>query len=612
MKLLMRKTHRQKLPVLTALSLLPLFLLSSCNGVSSQTDETETGDLTSSIVTDSEDTVPETNNKEYLTVILNTAGGNYFAPRKILKGKTLSSLAPVRQGYTFKGWYLTNGEKFDFSTPVTEDLHLVAYWQKDRSYLPLDTNSPVYETSSAAINIVWHDYDDRDGKRPSSVFCDFKVGGSGGTATYRVKITSAAAVWDGEAFPGGTLSRGSGNWTAKITGLDPSGSYSFTAEKPEEGYTALQSGTSAVFSLKGYRPALDDSARLFATNGRLYDYAGNLVILRGVVSLNCGYRNFPALVSVAALQRLTKIGVNCLRFSVQTTSSSLTGIGYVSNAGVRTGEEKKAQLDSLLETAVDNATKQGLYVIIDWGVLNENPNLYADEAADFFGRLAEKYKDNPHVIFEICNEPNDTWGTKNGAEHSVKSYEEKIIGVIRSAGAENIIVCAPNASATALSTYAAGKGDDPVDDPIATELGWNLAYTFHCYPYNYPWDDKNATSYGWKLRDALASGLTVVTTEMSPIKANLSENRDETVYDLAESAKFLNYYLENDLGFCYFRYNSSSASSPLSQWILFKPGVLPTDAWDRDDLTECGKCFYDIMTSDGIIKAADFNAPRHQ
>ena len=115
-----------------------------------------------------------------------------------------------------------------------------------------------------------------------------------------------------------------------------------------------------------------------------------------------------------------------------------------------------------------------------------------------------------------------------------------------------------------------------------------------------------------KLRDAVEAGLTVITTEMSPIKANLTDGRDETLFDLSETAKFVNFYLENDLGFCYFRYNYSSATAPLSQWILFLPGIEPSNAWDREDLTTCGKWFYDLLTSDGVIKAADYSAPRHR
>ena len=41
--------------------------------------------------------------------------------------------APARKGYKFTGWYLEDGSKFDFSTPVQTDLVLTAGWEKDNS-----------------------------------------------------------------------------------------------------------------------------------------------------------------------------------------------------------------------------------------------------------------------------------------------------------------------------------------------------------------------------------------------------------------------------------------------------------------------------------------------
>ena len=593
--------------ILSAAALALALCAAACgpNGVPDQTTEPGT--------TEAEDTggepVPE---KTMYKVSFATSGGNYIAPRSVEEGKKVTRIDPRRDGYEFEGWYTTSGEKYDFSKPVTSDLFLVAYWNRSGGFYPSDTSSPVYTTASAALNVVWRDCDDEAGKRPDSVRCVFTAG-SGAAQTYYVKITANDAVWDGEAPKEGTLSRGEGRWTAKITGLNASGEYTFKAEKPAEGYNMLQSGTSAVMTVKGYRPALDATAALTTANGRLYDAAGNLVILRGVVSLNPGYVNFPTIVSVAPLQRLANAGVNCLRLTVQLTANS-SGLGYITTGGKASGETEKSTLLGLVDTAVRNATSLGMYVIIDWGILNENPNATIDSATEFFGIMAEKYGQNPRVLFEICNEPNDTWGVSNGEERSVKRYEEKMIALIRETGSKNVIICAPNQSATALSAYSASAtpGDDPIDDPIDNRYAWNLAYTFHCYPYNYPWDEKGVTSYGWKLRDAVSAGLTVITTEMSPIKANLTNDRDETVFDLSETAKFVNFYLENDLGFCYFRYNYPNQGATLSQWIMFRPGVDASVSWTRDDLTDCGQWYYDILTSDGVIKPADFTAPRHQ
>lgn len=559
--------------------------------------------------TAAEDTGGPVDEKIMYRVTFATSGGNYIASRNVEEGKKITRIDPRRDGYEFEGWYTVSGEKYDFSSPVTSDVFLVAYWRRAGGFYPSDTASPVYTSASAALNVVWRDCGDESGKRPDSVRCVFTAG----TATYYVKITANDAVWDGEAPKEGTLTRGEGRWTAKITGLGKDGDYTFRAEKPAEGYNLLQCGTSAVMTIKGYRPALDSTAALTTANSRLYDAAGNLIILRGVVSVNPGYVSFPSLVSVASLKRLTNVGVNCLRLTVQLTANS-SGLGYITTAGKASGETEKSKLLELVDTAVRNATSLGMYVIIDWGVLNENPNATFDSAAEFFGIMAEKYGQNPRVLFEICNEPNDTWGVSNGEDRSVKRYEEKIIALIRDTGSHNVIICSPNQSATALSAYSssATPGDDPIDDPIDNKYAWNLAYTFHCYPYNYPWDEKGVTSYGWKLRDAVSAGLTVITTEMSPIKANLTENRDETVFDLSETAKFVNFYLENDLGFCYFRYNFPNQGAALSQWIMFKPGVDALVEWTRDDLTDCGQWYYDILTSDGVIKPTDFEAPRHR
>lgn len=58
------------------------------------------------------------------------------------------------------------------------------------------------------------------------------------------------------------------------------------------------------------------------------------------------------------------------------------------------------------------AIELDLCVIIDWHILSDgNPNLSKDRAIKFFEAMSRQYKNNPNVLYEICNEPNGdvTW-----------------------------------------------------------------------------------------------------------------------------------------------------------------------------------------------------------
>lgn len=64
-------------------------------------------------------------------------GSTVFATAEVENGSTVSKpqTDPVREGHTFEGWYL-DGELYDFSTPVTDDLTLVAGFKKNTAPEP--------------------------------------------------------------------------------------------------------------------------------------------------------------------------------------------------------------------------------------------------------------------------------------------------------------------------------------------------------------------------------------------------------------------------------------------------------------------------------------------
>lgn len=64
------------------------------------------------------------------TVTFDANGGNAIASQTVDdKGKAKEPTAPTRDSWTFAGWYL-NGVKYDFTTPVTQDITLKAGWKR--------------------------------------------------------------------------------------------------------------------------------------------------------------------------------------------------------------------------------------------------------------------------------------------------------------------------------------------------------------------------------------------------------------------------------------------------------------------------------------------------
>ena len=92
-----------------------------------------------------------------------------------------------------------------------------------------------------------------------------------------------------------------------------------------------------------------------------------------------------------------------------------------------------------IETLVGYCEKYGMYCIIDWHVLHPgDPNdPKYDTADDFFAWASKKFAGKPHVLYEICNEPNGdevTWAV-------VKRYAERVIPIIRANSPNAVVIC---------------------------------------------------------------------------------------------------------------------------------------------------------------------------
>ena len=66
-------------------------------------------------------------------------------------GTAIEPTAPTKKGYTFVKWQL-DGKKYDFSTPVTQDIKLVAVWKKNEESTPSTPKDP--ETAVESVQLA--------------------------------------------------------------------------------------------------------------------------------------------------------------------------------------------------------------------------------------------------------------------------------------------------------------------------------------------------------------------------------------------------------------------------------------------------------------------------
>ncbi len=119
---------------------------STQTNVSSSSTSTSSSTVTIKGNTGTKNTGTGSSTTTKYTVYFDTNGSNTTYPKQVvLKNDVAENPGnPYKYGYTFKGWYL-NESKYDFDTPVTRNITLVAKYTKNSSYNDND-----------------YDYDDND------------------------------------------------------------------------------------------------------------------------------------------------------------------------------------------------------------------------------------------------------------------------------------------------------------------------------------------------------------------------------------------------------------------------------------------------------------------
>lgn len=302
---------------------------------------------------------------------------------------------------------------------------------------------------------------------------------------------------------------------------------------------------------------VEKHGRLSVKGTKLVDKKGKAFQLKGVSSHGINWDVGEPFVNEKALKTLRDTwGVNCFRAAMYTQDYN----GYCT-----TDADSRKKLLKTIDKAVKAAEKLGIYVIIDWHVLNDNtPKKYQKQAKEFFKAMAKKYGSYENVLFEICNEPNGGTSWKD-----IKSYAKAVIPVIRKYSKNVIIVGTPTWSQDV---------DEAAKSPIKNQK--NLMYAVHFYAATHQ------DSYREKVKKAVEDGLPVICTEFSACEASGNGN-----YNFSSAKKWLKLLDSLDISYvCWSLSNKDEAAS------LLKASCKRTGGFKASDLSKMGKWLVEWYT----------------
>jgi endoglucanase len=172
-----------------------------------------------------------------------------------------------------------------------------------------------------------------------------------------------------------------------------------------------------------------------------------------------------------------------------------------------------------VQNVIEGAIKSDIYVLVDYHAHYAQRSV--KESCKFFGEIAKQYGHNPHVIYEIYNEPLCSWD-------SIKWYAEQVIDTIRKYDPDNmIIVGTPRWSQ---------KVDNAADNPIKRN---NIAYTLHFYAATHKQELRDIADY------AIKKDLPIFVTEFGTVPAS-----GNGPMDLAETEIWMKWMDDNKISWC--------------------------------------------------------------
>ena len=305
---------------------------------------------------------------------------------------------------------------------------------------------------------------------------------------------------------------------------------------------------------------------LKVSGNHIVDSHGKVFMLQGMSTHGIMWETFSNILSTNSLRVLRDDWrCNAVRIAMYTEEQN----------GYTTGSYYASEAKKKVINGVANATSLGMYVIIDWHILQDgNPQTHQREAIDFFKEMAETYKNYSNVIFELCNEPN---GGANW-QSNIKPYCQAVVNTIRAAGAKNLVIC------------GTGTWSQDIDKVLGNRLSdANCLYTLHFYAN---------THTDWlrqRLQKCYNSGLPVLVTEFGTCDASgnggFNESQTRAWYNLLSSLK---------VG--WFNWSAANKNETAS---AFKVGTnLANISAGEGQLTQSGKLIRSLFRANAAANAA--------
>jgi len=304
-------------------------------------------------------------------------------------------------------------------------------------------------------------------------------------------------------------------WRGNLGGTQPkqtitmTDDMTITAVFTDEDSTEYSSNDYLLDNSKVKKPSEAGALQIIEHSGQktLGDQAGNLIQLRGMSTH--GLQWFPQILNDNAFAALANDWeANVIRLAMYVGEG-----GYASDPQI---------IKKRVINGIELAKANDMYVIVDWHVLapgDPNAEIYSG-AMDFFKEISSKYPNDPHIIYELANEPNSNNTDGPGLTNDkagwlkIKNYAEPIVKMLRDNGNDNlVIVGTPN-----WSQRPDLAADNPVNDPID-----NTVYTIHFYSGTHDASAKDGSNRANAMSNviyALENGVAVFASEWGTSEAN--------------------------------------------------------------------------------------------